>query len=84
MNLYQLLTTYSIYGIIWSGYSLCILLSARDGMFFKIILFIILFYFTYSIGLYLNKSKKFALVTSILGAAIYMFAKLLFTLLTVN
>jgi hypothetical protein len=81
MTLYNYLIVYSLYGIVWSGYTLSIMLSYGDGRLVEGILFIIIFYFTYLIGQYVIKMKKQAIVTAITGAVVYLAAKTVFHLL---
>jgi hypothetical protein len=72
---------YSLYGVVWSGYTLSIMLSSGDGLLVKAILFIILFYFTYMIGYHVTKMKKKAIFTAITGAVFYVVAKSAFNLI---
>jgi hypothetical protein len=81
MNVYNYLVVYSLYGLVWSGYSICIMLSTGDGRLVEGVLFIILFYFTYLIGQYVMKMKKQAMVSAITGAVVYLAAKTVFHLL---
>jgi hypothetical protein len=78
MNVYNYFVLYSLYGLVWSGYTLSIMLSSGDGKLVEGILFIILFYFTYLIGQYVTKVKKEAIVCAIVGAVVYIVAKTLF------
>lgn len=72
------LLIYSVHGVIWSGYSICTLLSEGDRLEFKIIILFIFFYFAFIFARSQGVTKLFSFNTTVISLMMFLAGKLLF------
>ena len=64
--------------IIWSGFSIVLLLSSRDKMHYKVLLFFVFFYLAYVIAHLMLHSRKAAIFFTVTNGLLFFMSKLLF------
>ena len=72
------LTVYCYHLILWSGYSVVGWLSKKDSMIAKAILLIVFFYLAYLVAFILLKTRKGAMIISIVSLILFMIGQQLF------
>lgn len=64
--------------IIWSGFSVVLLLSNRDKAHYKVLLFFVFFYLSYVVAHFMLHSRKEAVCYTIGNSMFFFFIKYLF------
>ncbi|CAG9611026.1 hypothetical protein CN326_01860 [Bacillus sp. AFS018417] len=64
--------------IIWSGFSIVLLLSDRDKLHYKVLLFFVFFYLAYIIANIMLHSRKEAFFFTVVNSVLFFMSKLLF------
>ncbi|MDP7979057.1 hypothetical protein [Bacillus multifaciens] len=64
--------------IIWSGFSIVLLLSSRDKLHYKVLLFFVFFYLAYVIAHMMLHSRKEAIFFTVTNSFLFFMSKLLF------
>ncbi|MEH6890410.1 hypothetical protein V7024_11945 [Bacillus sp. JJ864] len=64
--------------IIWSGFSIVLLLSSRDKLHYKVLLFFVFFYLAYVIAHMMLHSRKEAIFFTVTNSVLFFMSKLLF------
>ncbi|PGZ99480.1 hypothetical protein COE51_09360 [Bacillus pseudomycoides] len=64
--------------IIWSGFSIVLLLSSRDKLHYKVLLFFVFFYLAYVIAQIMLHSRKQAIFFTVVNSVLFFMSKLIF------
>ncbi|MGF9965668.1 hypothetical protein [Bacillus rhizoplanae] len=64
--------------IIWSGFSIVLLLSDRDKLHYKVLLFFVFFYLAYVIAHIMLHSRKEAFFFTVANSMLFFISKLFF------
>lgn len=64
--------TFIIQSFIWSGYALIVWISAKDRLEYKALLFLIFFYFAYTLAKRINRSHKRAMIVTFISMGVYL------------
>ncbi|ENQ3104546.1 hypothetical protein SAMN04488168_101176 [Bacillus sp. 491mf] len=64
--------------IIWGAFSVVLLLSSRDKLHYKVLLFFVFFYLAYVIANMMLHSRKEAILFTITNSLLFFMSKLLF------
>ena len=64
--------------MIWSAFSIVLLLSSRDKLLYKVMLFFVFFYFAYVIAYMMLHSRKEAIFFAITNSFLFFMSKLIF------
>ncbi|WP_242222149.1 hypothetical protein [Bacillus cereus group sp. BfR-BA-01380] len=64
--------------IIWSGFSIVLLLSSRDKLHYKVLLFFVFFYLAYVSAYIMLHSRKEAIFFTVTNSLLFFMSKLLF------